>query len=997
MNLKPLMKKLSALMVMFALPFALLAQQKTVTGKVTNEKGEAISGSSILIKGTKMGTQTEADGTFSIVAPESASTLVVSSVGYTEKEVSIKNTTKVSVSLQSSGDQLVSFVVVGYGTARKKDLTGAVGSVTAKDFNKGTQNAPEQLIQGKIAGVQVLNNSGAPGSGTTVRVRGASSIRGGNTPLFVVDGVPLDNRSARPGYSLPDIGNTPDGNPLNFINPNDIASIDVLKDASAAAIYGSRGANGVVLITTKKGQSGAPKLDFSMSYGSASLLKKLKTLSASEYRAALAKYNLGTGNDRGSDVDAFDAITRSGNIRNASLAMSAGNENGRYRLSVGYLDQDGIIKKTNFKKYSAALNSSFKFLDSKRLGIDFNLITTQTNENIAPVTNNAGYRGSLIGQALQWNPTKPLYNANGSLNVVKGSDQINPMAMIEAYNDNARVTTALASIAPYYKITNELEYKVQYSINYSTGLRKAYISNWLNLQGVERDSASGIKGGVASIGQNELVTQQLTHTLSYVKDFSNDLSLNAVAGYEFMRFDNRGSSQSAKNFDNYGGLPYTSYMQYSAPIDRGGSSFADPTIDLQSYFARAILNYKDKYLFTATFRADGSSKFGADNKYGVFPSFAGAWNLSKESFMKDFKAMQNVKVRASWGITGNQEFPAGASRGLYTLGQGSISQYSFGNPDLKWESTTTSNFGLDFTFLKRINASVDYFNRNTSDLIFPRGIADPVPVGSAITWVNIPGNVINKGLEISLNGVAVQKKDFNLEFGFNVSFLKNELTNFGLEIPTGEINGQGLTGSYSQLLKNNQALNVFYLKRYLGINKTTNIADYEGGDAKFYVGSPNPTTLLGFSARAGYKKFSFEMNFNGAFGHYIYNNTANAVLTLANLKSDRNVASSVYEEAVAQGESLANPLSASTRYLEKGDYLKLSNATLSYNIGSIGKITKSASVYVTGQNLLVITNYSGFDPEVNTNKQIGNVPSFGIEHTPYPSARTVTVGFNFSF
>ena len=997
MNVKLLAKRLLSVFFLVALPVALLAQQRTISGKVTNEKGEALSGSSVLVKGTKLGTQTSADGTFSVSVAESASKLIFSSVGYTEEEVSIKGVSTVNVSLKPAADQMAAFVVVGYGTVRKKDLTGSVGQVSSKDFNKGIQTSPDQLIQGKVSGVQVLTNSGAPGSGTTIRVRGASSIRGGNQPLFVVDGVQIDNSVARPGSGIPSLGNTPDGNPLNFINPADIASIEVLKDASAAAIYGSRGANGVVLITTKKGQSGAPKLDFNISYGSSNILKKIKVLTGQEYRAALTKFGLGSANDGGQDVNAMDAISRTGKILNTGIAMSGGNENARYRLSLGYLDQSGFIKKTDFKKINVALNSSFKFLDNKRLGLDFNVITSQTTENIAPITNNAGYQGSLIGQALQWNPTKALYNSNGTVRVVKGSDQINPAAMVEAYNDNARITTALFSIAPYYRLTNDLEYKVQYSANYSTGLRKNYIQNWINIQGIARDSASGIKGGVAGIAETELLTQQLTHTLSYNKEINKNLNVNAVVGYEFQRFEGRGSYQGAKNFDNFGDLPYYNYMQFVNPSDRSGSSFANPLRDLQSYFARGVFNIQDKYLITATFRADGSSKFGTNNKYGYFPSVAAAWNLSKEGFMKDFKHLQNIKLRASYGVTGNQEFPTGASQAIYTIGQNSITKYSVENPDLKWESTTTIDFGADFTIAKRINATVDYFNRKTKNLIYPRGTADPVPVGSAITWTNIDGSVVNSGLEVALSGNVINKNDFTFDLGVNLSFLSNKLTDFGLEIPTGEISGQGLTGAYSQLLKNNQPLNVFYLKRFLGIDKTTGISIYEGGDAKYYVGSPNPTTLLGITARAGYKKFNLELNFNGAMGHYIYNNTANAVLALTNLKSDRNVASSVYDLAASSGETLANPTSASTRYLEKGDYLKLANATLSYNIGAIGKVAKSAVVYFTGQNLLVFTKYTGFDPEVNTNKQIGEVPSFGIEHTPYPSARTMTLGFNFSF
>lgn len=976
------------------------AQNRTVTGTVTDEKGAPVSGVSVTIKGARGGTSSGNDGAYSISVPASANTLIFSSVGYGRKEVAIGSDNMANASLTATNEQLTDVVVVGYGTARKKDLTGSVGSVSAKDFNKGTSSTPEQLIQGKIAGVQVVNNNGGtPGGGVTVRIRGASSIRGGNTPLYVIDGVPLDNRNSRPGYALPDLGNTPDGNPLNFMNPADIASIDVLKDASAAAIYGSRGANGVVLITTKRGQAGIPKIEFNASYGVGSILKKYEVLTGAQYRDAIERFDTSLRkNNKGGDVNALDAISRKATNQSYNVAMSAGNENARYRVSLGYLGQEGLIKKTNFKKYSASLNSNYKFLESKKLGVDVNMIVSQTTEKIAPITNNAGFRGSLIGQAIQWNPTKSFYKANGSLSIDRGGSQVNPVAMQEAYDDNAKVTTALASIAPYYKITNDLEYKMQFSLNYSTGIRNTAIRNWINVEGIELDSALGRKGGVAAVSQNEIITKQLTHTLSYIKDLSSKISLNAVLGYEFMRFDNKGSGQSARNFENFGSLPYYKYMQYPNPVDRSASSFADPTIDLQSYFGRAIINISEKYLVTATFRADGSSKFGKNNKYGFFPSIAAAWNLSKEDFLKNTNGpVDNIKIRASWGQTGNQEFPAGASQEIYSINQGGIQRSQLENPDLKWETTTSINAGIDFSVLKKINASVEYFNRNTKDLIFARPTGDPVAAGSSIKWENLPGNVINSGVELSLNGQVLRKKDFTFDLGVNLTFQKNKLTNFGLDVPTGEISGPGLTGAYSQLLKNDYPLNVFYLRQYVGINKATGIADYKDGDAKFLMGSPNPTTLVGISARFGYKKFGLETNFNGAYGHWIYNNTANGLLELNNMTQDRNVGLTFYNESVSNGETISNPKSASSRYLEKGNYLKLANATLSYNLGRFGNVVKGSSVYITGQNLFIITKYSGIDPEVNVAKPIGNIPSFGIDNSTYPSVRTFTFGINFSF
>jgi iron complex outermembrane receptor protein len=989
---------------------AVYAQDRTITGKVTDSKdGSPVAGASVQPKGTRTGTSTKADGTFSISVGSGVTTLVISSVGFETQEISVAGISSINVSfVQAATGNLNEVVVIGYGTARKKDLTGAVTSVKAKDFNKGIQSAPDQLIQGKVAGVQVISNSGAPGAGTTVRIRGASSIRAGNTPLFVVDGVPLSNTNARPDVGLTDVGGgTPGGNPLNFINPADIASMEVLKDASAAAIYGSRGANGVILITTKRGQSGAPKVDFNTSMGISNILKQLEVLDGNQYRQALADFGfpntvsttaVPTANF-GGNVDALGEILRTGVTQNYGVAVSSGNENARYRLSFSVLDQQGIIRKTDFKKYTAGLSTNLKLLDSKKLSIDFNVQTSQTAEHIAPISNTAGFKGSLIGQALQWNPTKSLYKSDGSLNIEYGSDNINPLAYSEAYNDKARITTVLASVAPSYKITKELEYKTQVSINYSAGLRKAYTSAYININDVALNNTTG-KGGEATVAQNELLTKQITNTLSFVKDITSNVSLNAVVGHEYLKTNFSGNSDYARGFIPTD-RPYYYFMATSDPSTRRTNGFADPTQELQSFFGRAIVNISDKYVVTATFRADGSSKFGKENKYGYFPSFAGAWNISKESFMSSAKNfVRDLKLRASWGITGNQEFPAGASQVLYTTtgaNPATLAQSQFANANLKWESTTTFNAGADFSILGgKLYGSLDYFNRNTKDVLYPREAADPVTPISAIKWINLPGNIINKGFEFSLNASILKKKDFSWDAGINMTFLKNQVTNFGvLQLPTGEVSGQGLSGAYAQLLVTDQPLNTFYLKKFIGIDKTSGISLYQDGEAKFFLGSPNPKFLLGFTTSASYKKFSLEIAMNGAYGHYIYNNTANAVTSFNNI-GKRNLGVRELGIAKSIGEKPVNPTSASDRYLEKGDYLRMSNATLSYSIGKLGKNINGATVFITGQNLFIITKFSGFDPEVNVSKSLNNITSFGMEYTPYPSARTINFGINFS-
>jgi TonB-dependent starch-binding outer membrane protein SusC len=994
MTLTKFAKGFVTLLGLFVLCNVSLAQSRTVTGKVTDSKGEPVSSATVTVKGTQTSTTSAADGTFRISVPAGSNTLVISSVGFGTKEMSIAGTDAVSVTLEDVNASLNEVVVVGYGTSRKRDLTGAVSKVGAKDFNKGLQISPDQLIQGKVPGVQVVNNSGAPGGGVTVRIRGNASIRGGNQPLFVVDGIFIDGRQARPGFGgIPDVGNTPGGNPLNFINPNDILSIEVLKDASATAIYGSRGANGVVLITTKRGQSGTPKVELGTSVGFSSILRRPDVLTGDEYRAALTKYNQSGANNLGASVDALDEILQTGVIQNYNASISGGNENGKYRVSLSALDQEGIIRKSGFTKYTAGVNGNFKFLESKKLGVDFNLIVGNTKENVAPVGNNAGFRGSLIGQALQWNPTKPLRKPDGSLNIDQGGDQINPLGMIEAYTDKTNVTTVVGSISPYYKFTKNLEYRILYGINYGTGNRRSAIASFLNLEGLQRTGSSGTAlGGLANVGNSILSSQQFTQTLNYTPQISKDLSLGILIGTEYLKSDNSGTNLSGRNFENTS-LPYYNYIQFGTQGERRINSFADPTTELQSYFTRVNLNYKDRYLITATVRADGSSKFGSNNRYGVFPSFAAAWNITNEEFFK-VSAINNLKLRLGWGITGNQEFPAGSSQERWSASQGGFSRFQLENPDLKWEQSATTNAGVDFTIAQnRISGSVDWFSKVTKNILFARDLADPVPATSSQRWENLDGNILNTGVEVALNANIVRKKDFNLDFGVFASFLKNELRDFAFPIPTGEINGQGLTGAFVQRLISGQPLNVFYVRNFEGIDKTNGQAILtDDGASFFYKGDPNPRTLLGLNLNVTYKKLALEVNMNGAYGFSIYNNTENAVLPINNLGTGRNTT----PKAVASGEALSSPITTSSRYLENGNYMRLANATLQYRVGDIGKTFKGVTLFVTGQNLFIITNYSGFDPEVNTDKAIGGVPSFGIEYTPYPTARTVIFGLNFS-
>ncbi|WP_202910521.1 SusC/RagA family TonB-linked outer membrane protein [Hymenobacter sediminis] len=976
------------------LPLLAQAQAtRAVSGKVVDATGAGLPGVTVIVPGSTVGTSTGSDGSFQLEVPTTATALSFSFVGFTTQRVDIAGKSSLQVTLRDDAKALEEVVVVGYGTVKKNDVTGAVAVIGEKDFNRGTFTSPDQLIQGRVSGVQVGNNSGQPGGPATIRIRGNSAVTGTGQPLYVVDGVPLDGRSARPGLvASTDIGAGADSNPLNFLNPDDIETFTVLKDASATAIYGSRAAYGVVLITTKKGQLGTPVLTVGVSGGFSRLLRRPDFLDAGQYREAISYYGVPTSTDKGGDVDALDEILRTGYLQNYNLAVSGGGETGRYRISLGYLDQDGIVRKTGFKKYSANLSTNLQFLQSKKLGLDVNLNTSQFREQLAPITTDAGFRGSLIGQALQWNPTQPLRNPDGSL-FVQAGDVVNPLANQEYFNDNSRVTTVLASIAPYYKFTDWLEYRALLSVNYNTGQRRTSIDQRLiNFPDL-------IDKGFAAISGNELVTQQIAHTLSFNKSLADAVSLNALLGYEYTKFANSGSNTNAFGNPAVGGfgvfgLDYTNYIQYSATGARNISSFVDPSSQLQSVFGRAILNFKDRYVLTGTLRRDESSKFGPNNRVGYFPSFAIAWDLSREAFFPAEQLTQ-LKLRAGYGRTGNQEFPAGAAQFRYTLdNNGAQSPLNDENADLKWQSDAQFNAGIDVGALdNRLLFTANYFYKTTTDLLFPTTPGEPRPSNAAIRWENLDGKIVNKGVELDLGTVLVRNDKVEVGFNANATFIRNEVSDLtGAAIPTGAINGQGLTGALSQSIRNGYPINAFFLPQYTGLNEQ-GLSNAFGPIA--YSGSPNPRTLLGLSANARYGKLALIANMTGVFGQYIYNNTLNAVGNVGQIGAGKNIALSTFENSIK--EATGNPSAASTRYLEKGDYLKMSNVTLSYEFGNVGSFVKGARVYVTGQNLFVITDYDGFDPEINTVKRGANqVPSIGIDYLPYPSARTFTFGVNFS-
>jgi iron complex outermembrane receptor protein len=987
-----LAKRLASALLLVAVPFLMNAQQKTITGKVMSDKdGSPLSGVSVIAKGSKTGTQTAADGTYSISVASSVSSLIFSYVGFTTQEASIGSGTDLNVVLVSSGGGLTEVVVIGYGTAKRKDLTGAVSSVQAKDFNQGVITSPDQLLQNKIPGLEVTNSSGQPGAATTVKIRGNNSIRSGGNPLYVIDGVPLDGRSARPNFGTGTFGSSPDANPLLFINPNDIQSVDVLKDASSAAIYGSRGANGVIAITTKTGSSGDSKIEFGSSWSvNMGLMKKYKILNAGEFRTALGKYGI-TGQDNGASVDPFKELMNKKLSQNYNLAFSGGNDNGKFRASFLASSTNGAFKNSSLDKYIGTFSGQYKMLD-KKLTIGFNLIAGHTTEDIIAVSNTAGSQGNIISSALQWNPTTNFKDASGMW-VYPTNGSGNPLALLDGYNDVAKINSVLGNISASYKILSNLNYKFLYAINNSVGERLTNVYGFL--QGY-----AGLSGlGFGAISGQKLNSQTFTHTLDYNANLTSKLSLTALGGFEYWKSKFSNSSFSALGFNTNLtqatkiDIPYTSMLN-DGNTQNLPSVYNDPTVEIQSYFGRVGLNYSDRFLITATIRADGSSKFGKNNRYGYFPSAAARWVISNENFMKNNRLLSNLALRASWGVTGNQEYPSGAATEQFAFSSyNTFVQTVVANPDLKWEQTKAVNFGLDATSKNgRIYGSFDYYHKNTTNIIYQSFPIQPAP--PAATYNNLNANLINSGVEFGIGATIIEKSNFSWDLNFNIAYNKNELTNFtqngqDIKILTGQINGQGVSGTLGQIITNNQPVDAYFLKPFGGFDASGNQII---GNSPDFAGNPNPTTNYGISTTLRYSKFTLTINGGGAAGYKIYNNTATSVTNIGGIANGRNIDKNAFDSP----EKPASPVGASTRFLESGNFFKLRNISVNYNVGNVSKYVKGLNVFINASNLFVITKFSGFDPEVNIDKSQGSYPSRSIEYIPYPTARVFSFGFKFA-
>jgi TonB-dependent starch-binding outer membrane protein SusC len=986
---------LKGLMVFLTMLCTSLTYSQDVSGTVSDASGP-LPGASVLVKGTTKGAQTDFDGKFTIKNAGSNAVLVFSYIGLKSQEVNVAGRSNVNVTLKEDSAELKEVVVIGYGSVKKKDATGAVDQLSSKSFDNVGAPSPADLLRGKVSGVQVTSQSGEPGAGASIRIRGNSSIRSGNGPLIVVDGVPLDGGDVSAGGSDIGLGGSSARNPLNFINQNDIESMTILKDASSTAIYGSRGANGVVVITTKKSKSKEAQLTYSNSFTFSTLASNLKLMNSAQFVANGGANNGSTG------YNWEDAILRDAFSTNHDVAFTKSTDNSSTRLSIGASNTEGVVKNTGLDKYTIAFNNSNDFFGGA-LKVDTKVNYSSLKDQSALISNNAGYIGNLIGAAMYWNPTNKLYNTNGTYNVISNT-YVNPAQLANAYTDYTNTNKLLASIKSTLKINENLNYQMLFGVETSNSTRKFQLDPTIDIQNVAQATAPGSstpKFGQAGITGIEKFNKTIEHTLNYNKTFNENFIFDALAGYSYYQYNASGNDASAKGFD-------PKQMNLIDNIEGGlqneyrASSFKNQ-VELQSYFGRVNATLYKKLLVTATVRVDGSTKLGSNNKNGSFPSVG----LGYKVFEDKAGLLNSLKVRANYGITGNQEFAVNSAVARASYGNnGSLNVDNNGNYNLKWETTTSSGAGVDFALLSnRLTGSVDYFERKTTDLIFPVPAAASQPGPPSPRFVNLSGNLINKGLEVSANYKIIDSEKLTWDIAANASFLSNKMENFVGFIQAGALNGQGLSGAYAQVVTNNEPIYSYYMYEWRGYDSTGSsiYADAAGADAtlglaaKKLVGKTGlPKMNLGFSTNVTYKNFDAAVSFYGAFGHYLYNNTANAYFFKGAYLGGRNVPASVATSAQSQ----ADPNSPSTKYLEKGDFLRMGNLTLGYTFtgASLEKLKiKSARFFVNGQNLLLFTNYSGFDPEVNTDKSLNGVPSAGIDYLSYPRSKAFALGLNVTF
>ena len=957
---------------------------KTVKGTLIDASTkEPLVGGNVLIKGTTKGATADANGQYSINVSDDKAVLVFRFLGYDSQEVAVGSRATIDVSLKANASSLEQVVVVGYGTQKKTDVTGSVKSVSSEAFNKGIINSPEQLLQGKVAGVNVTSATGEPGGSQGITIRGPGSIRVGSGPLYVIDGLPLD------------------GGIGNFLNPSDIEKMDVLKDASATAIYGTRGANGVILITTKKGKVGFSTMNFSTDYAISSLARPLPVLSAADFRTQVGK-NGGILEDFGSNTDWQNQITRSAITQNHNLSLGGGAKNLTYYASFGAQMQQGILKNNQLDRLSGRMNVTQKFWED-RLIIDAN-ISFSNLVNLRPPIE------SLLGTAISNNPTLPVYEANGTT-PAKFLNASNPLITLNLNKDINTANRFIANISPSVKLAKGLIYKLNYGYDNQTAVRDIQsLANLVPQQNGRLDTYN-------NSNQNSLVENYLTFNLE-----EGDHVFSALLGHSFQKIQYQGRTWSINKFPIVPTEPiYNPGIGQELTLATNRPSGSATINELQSFFSRLNYQFQDKYLVTATVRADGSSKFGSNNKYGYFPSFSLGWRLSEEPFLKN-TSISNLKLRGGWGQTGNQEIPSKITQPLFTASVSGTTSYPLdngssyspgitysrlANPDIQWEVSTQSNVGLDFAFLNgALSGSVDVFNKVSSNILLEIIPSDPVQPASSV-WANVANMQINNsGVELDLDYKLTTAGGWKYNVGGNLTLIKNEVVNSPYTvIQSGGASGSGLTSATINGYVNGQPIGTFFLKDFTGVD-AKGVSTYRDTDGdgivsdkdRISAGSALPSTQYNFFGNVAYKGFDLSLQFNGVSGNMIYDNTANNAFYKLKISKNNNVIPAAYALA---NESTSNAAPVSTRYLKDGAFVRLNNTTLGYSFDTqkmgINKWISTARLSVTGQNLWIATAYDGYDPEVNKNASDAGISSYGIDYLSYPKAKIIIFGLNLTF
>ncbi|MFD2936714.1 TonB-dependent receptor [Spirosoma flavum] len=971
-----------------------------VTGKVTDEKGESLPGVSIVVKGTQKGTTSDARGQFQLDVAERGVILVFSFVGYESQEVPVGTQTALNVALKVSEKGLQEVVVVGYGEQRKSDVTGATSTVSAKEIAKRPLVRVEQALQGTTSGVVVASSSGQPGRGLSVRIRGANSITGSNDPLYVIDGF---------------IG----GN-IESINPNDIESMEILKDASATAIYGSRGSNGVVLITTKSGQEGKARVNFSTWFSKASIAKKLPLMNAYDFARTVNTQFAATGNAAAFSDDRLQALKASGGtdwqnelhqeplIKNYQLDISGGSANVKYLLSANFLDQPGLILNQYYKRATLRANIDAKIND--RLSIKFNLAA------VLPQSRNNNYSGDLgdpFTQATEWDPTSPVRDPTTGafiLTAPYASIQYNPVARATSQLDDSRNTNVAGTGILTYRIINGLTFTTNNTYQISSPFNQSLFG-------------PGTGNGVlyAQVSASRNWNFQNSNFLTYKGNFG-DHALTVTALYEQQQGQGMSVNARANSLSTYALGYYNLSLGTTQQTSSGYSADA-----LQSYMGRVNYAYKDKYLFTASVRTDGSSHL--TQKYSTFPSLAVGWNLSKESFMQNSSLFSDLKIRASYGQTGNQAVGAYATIAQVTTGGGQPAYYFDGSTpsvatplgapvsnSLKWETTTAYDAGIDASFLNgRLRFTADVYQKSISNLLY--NYQAPFYLGGGDYLRNI-GSVENKGLELSLSGTPVAVGKLRWTSNFNISFNRNKVTDLG-GLDNVIVNGVGSAFNSASILRVGRPLGEFYGYQFLGTWKTSEsdqaaLFGMKPGDAKFAdvnndhaytaadrmpIGNGTPKYSYGFINDVSYGNFTLSFMFQGTHGNQIYSQTL--AYLWGGLGDQRNATTTEALNIWTPSNQTDNPAFSNTsknfnnssRYVYDGSYTKLKNLSVSYHIPDklLNKVKiRNLEVYVSGQNLFTITKYPGYDPEVSNGT---NAITQGLEMGVIPNPRTYTLGF----